>query len=109
MALRAWVGEREAQGKVSLYRGPLLLAYDRRFNTMDPDDCPPGPAADAAGAGELAWAGARAVAPAAPAADGRELVLCDFATAGAAGTPYRTWLPADESWLAAWDGPEVWG
>jgi hypothetical protein len=26
------------------------------------------------------------------AADGRTLRLCDFASAGAAGTPYRTWL-----------------
>ena len=27
------------------------------------------------------------------AADGRTIFLCDFATAGAAGTNYRTWLP----------------
>ena len=40
MALRTWIGEREAAGKVSLYRGPLLLAYDRRFNALDPDDLP---------------------------------------------------------------------
>ncbi|MDI7277329.1 MAG: glycoside hydrolase family 127 protein, partial [Anaerolineae bacterium] len=41
-SLRVLVGEREAAGKVSLYRGPLLLAYDRRFNAMDAEDlCAP--------------------------------------------------------------------
>ncbi|MBM3459573.1 MAG: hypothetical protein FJX77_13715, partial [Armatimonadetes bacterium] len=31
-----WVGEQECAGLASLYRGPLLLAYDRRFNRCDP-------------------------------------------------------------------------
>ena len=38
--LHYWLGERESEGKVSIYRGPLLLSYDRRFNVMDPDNVP---------------------------------------------------------------------
>ena len=95
MSLRVWVGEREAAGKASLYRGPLLLAYDRRFNALDPDDLP---ALDLAHlqAEVVPWRGGFPepwLLLRAPTSDGRELVLCDFASAGAAGTPYRTWLP----------------
>jgi len=95
MSLRTWIGERDAQGKISLYRGPLLLAYDRRFNTMDPDEVP---AVDPQGleVTPVPWHGGWPepwVLVRVPTTDGHELLLCDFATAGAAGTPYRTWLP----------------
>ncbi len=95
MALHTWIGEREAEGKVSLYRGPLLLAWDRRFNVMDPDDVPAVDLADLE-AKRLAWSGAFPepwLLLSLPTADGRELVLCDFATAGMSGTPYISWLP----------------
>jgi len=95
MSIRTWIGEREAAGKVSLYRGPLLLAYDRRFNAMDPDDLP---ALDLAHpeATPVPWRGGWPepwLLVRLSAQDGRGITLCDFATAGAAGTPYRTWLP----------------
>jgi hypothetical protein len=97
MALRQWRGEREAAGRASLFRGPLLLAYDRRFNEMDPDDLQ---APDLAVEPEIVawtrWWPAPWVLLRFQDIAGRNLYLCDFATAGAAGTPYRTWLPQVE-------------
>jgi DUF1680 family protein len=97
MSLHFWVGEREQAGKVSIYRGPILLAYDQRFNPVDPDDLPPIAArrlktrAVPCHEWPRPW-----VLLAVPAADGRELCLCDFATAGALGTQYRSWLPVTD-------------
>jgi hypothetical protein len=88
-----WRGERECANKVSIYRGPILLTYDRRFNEMDPDQVP---SLDAA-----AFSG-KTVTPADwlppmllvefAATDGRLVRLCDFGSAGVGGSPYRSWL-----------------
>ncbi|MBT3342719.1 MAG: hypothetical protein HN712_18945 [Gemmatimonadetes bacterium] len=90
-----WVGERECKGLVSLYRGPLLLTYDRRYNDMDPDDVP---RLDVKDLKLRRTAPLRHGAPAvltlsAQAIDGRRVRLCDFASAGEGGSPYRSWLP----------------
>ncbi len=97
MSLHHWLGEREASGMVSIYRGPILLAYDQRFNTMDPDDLP------ALDGRNLKYTLEKCEEYPAPwlllrfvAADRRDLCLCDFATAGARGTHYRSWLPLSE-------------
>jgi hypothetical protein len=95
MTPHVWVGEREAAGKASIYSGPLLLVYDRQYNTLDPADIPALSAHNiqhmrlpATGAEGQAWMHATIDC------DGQqELVLVDFASAGAAGTPYRSWLP----------------
>jgi len=89
-----WVGEREREGLTSLFRGPIVLTYDRYFNAMDPDDVPPLDAKaleleERSGEGWIEpWVLFRAKGT-----DGQDVLLCDYASAGATGTPYRTWLP----------------
>jgi DUF1680 family protein len=104
MSLHYWVGEREQAGKCSIYQGPILLTYDQQLNAMDPDDVPTlsahvlsaGLRLTGPSAGDETFVGLLPrpwLTVAVPAVDGRELVLCDFASAGAAGTHYRSWLP----------------
>lgn len=101
-SLHAWLGEREQAGKVSLYRGPILLAYDQRFNPMDPDDVPALSLSRLRYTSETVGNGQMhppLVLLRFHAADGRVLYLCDFASAGSAGTVYRSWLPVREERL----------
>ncbi len=105
MNLHYEAGDLDQYGKVSLYRGPILLAADSRFA---PDELPPvdlsklheaelvpinDAIAEAAG-GYEPW-----VAVDVPTTDGKTLRLIDFASAGAAtveGKPmstYVSWLP----------------
>jgi DUF1680 family protein len=94
MPLRMEAGAREMTNRVSIYRGPLLLAYDQALNGFDENAIPP--------ANPDALAGARAEVvydPAKPLSNwievtlGSNLRLSDFATAGCRGTRYRSWLP----------------
>lgn len=96
MALHFWRGRRECRGKTSIYRGPILLAYDRRYNPMDDDKLPILDAGNLT-ARRVRWE--HWLAPLLllefPARGGRKARLCDFGSAGQGGTPYRSWLKID--------------
>jgi len=96
LSLRHWPGELSKRGKAALYRGPLLLAFDQKFNGMDTDAIPPVDVRNLKLEPATPPAGCRfqpLVLLRAEAVDGSEVILCDFATAGAHGTDYRAWLP----------------
>jgi len=103
MDLRGVPGANETAGRIALYRGPLLLAYDQAYNDFDENALG---AIDLARLAEARVVDSASLLPAAapelrpwvalevPAVEGRRLRLVDFASAGAAGTRYRSWLPA---------------
>ena len=100
MRPRIWSGTGVRSGCVAIHAGPLLLAYDTRDNTTEMAQLP---AFDMAAfaldpptmPGEH-WSGA--CTPMGlwktHTGDGTEVVLTDFASAGALGTEYAAWLPA---------------
>jgi DUF1680 family protein len=94
MSPRYWTGELMRQGMAAVYRGPLLLAFDPKYNAMDTVEMP---ALDAQRLdSDPVTVEARfqpLVARRFTASDGRAVVLCDFATAGAHGTDSAAWLP----------------
>lgn len=102
LGLRVLPGDRAQRGRLSLYYGPVLLAYDQSRNPFDEDGLPRIDAEAVAGLqiGGAGPAGLERCDPpppllllAVPAEGGRSVALSDFASAGAAGTRYRTWLP----------------
>ena len=93
MSFHYWAGEKESENRTSVFRGPVLLTYDRRLNDMDPKEIP---SLDARGLkGKLAagkgWL-PTVVEMDFKGTNGRTLRLCDFASAGEGGTPYISWL-----------------
>ena len=102
--LRTLSGEKEAAGKISVYRGPLLLAFDQRQNDFDEDGIPPLDLEKFGEAKEVPFLKGTDSDPLRPwmlldfaAVGGRSVRLCDYASAGATGTRYRSWLPASKS------------
>jgi DUF1680 family protein len=94
MSPRCWPGELGRSGTAAIYRGPVLLTFDPKYNAMDTPDIP------ALDARKLDSTPVTVEARFEPiearkltASDGREVVLCDFATAGAHGADYVAWLP----------------
>jgi hypothetical protein len=92
--LRFWYGEKECEGKVSVYRGPILCAYDARFNEMDPDQIPKLDAASLTFERQKfdgviePW-----VYGVLKDKTGAKITVCDFSSAGQTGNQYRSWLP----------------
>lgn len=92
MSLRFAPGAGAYKDRCSVYRGPLLLAYDRFYCPEKEDGTPP----------EISPRTLRLIQTE-PAYlcgrlfyledAGKRLTLCDMQAAGASGTPYTTWLP----------------
>ncbi len=79
----------------SIYRGPILLAFDHRFNSMDVEKMP---GFDAKKLGEKLTSGKVKESPQpwilleCNALGQQKVRLCDFASAGVTGNPYRSWF-----------------
>jgi uncharacterized protein len=92
-----WAGERECAGRASLFRGPILLTYDPRFNPGSPADPTP------IDVSKLSTSPATATASPAPIVlvqvltTTGSILLCDFASAGFDGSSYRSWLRAEHA------------
>lgn len=113
LSLHLWRGEQECKGLASVYRGPILLAYDHRYNLKnagkgkpqvrdigkwDSTTCMlniPSLNARSLKARRVQWSDwlPPLLLLEFKAADGRTVRLCDFGSAGEAGTPYCSWLP----------------
>jgi DUF1680 family protein len=96
-SLHFWAGERECANKASIYRGPVLLAWDRRFTQMDSEKIP---RLDARNLHAKVMEANGWFAPMllveVSAVDERRLRLCDFGSAGSGGSPYQSWLPVED-------------
>lgn len=91
---RTWPGEETFAGKVSVYRGPILFAYDARYNEVDPDRIPPIDPENIVFE-EYKWNGAIPpwIAASIQGADGTPIRVVDVSSAGQTGNHYVTWLP----------------
>jgi hypothetical protein len=100
MSPRFWSGQGQRHAHAALYAGPLLLAFDAFYNDVETAEVPPIdmekveltplPVARERTPGHFPPLGLWRC----QADDGTDLVLCDFASAGAHGTDYLAWLPA---------------
>ena len=93
MSLHVWAGQKECRGKASIYRGPVLLTYDRRLGEVDPGRIPILDRRGLKGRLLKNEVGLPTVVKMRLTdAGGRSLTVCDFASAGEDGSPYRSWL-----------------
>jgi DUF1680 family protein len=99
------VSDGQAVGRMSVWHGPLLMAYDARFDRFDAGALP---AIDRAAAPSRVAVAAGIWEPLLllrfPTLDGRALTLCDFASAGT-----MPWIPTRRWQLARSDGTVLTG
>ncbi len=90
---RYWVGGEAYDGKLCVYRGPLLYAYDARYNNVNPGALPAVDWKSLVFTPET-WDGP--IEPwslmSIPMSDGTTLRVCDVSSAGQTGNQYVTWL-----------------
>lgn len=91
-----WAGQESFANTVSFYRGPILYAYDARFNTLNPSELPKIDPATAQftsctfdGDAIPPW-----IYGTISAADGTSIHVVDLSSAGQTGNQYVSWLPA---------------
>jgi DUF1680 family protein len=121
MSLHVWTGDRDCQGRASIYRGPLLLTFDHRYNlhlaaneekkaliedswkNFSWTSGEPGSAilniptldAKVMHCKRVVWSDwlAPQLLVELAAANGLKIRLCDHGSAGEGGTPHVSWLP----------------
>lgn len=108
LSLHYWHGEKDKEGLTSLYRGPILLTYDQRFNQKDLQEIPT-VRLNSVLSNPVAWQGRQPpwLLVEAKGTNGEPVYLCDFASAGMSGSHYATWLAiADNNTLVSRQGTE---
>ena len=95
-------GEGSAIGRVAIFRGPLLLAYDKRFDQYKYDNSEV-PFLDLDENKEptvaLSESSPRVLVKFDTLSNGKTITLCDFASAGTTNDPYAVDKPSYISWL----------
>lgn len=92
--LRFWYGQKDFEGKVSVFRGPVLLTYDARYNDFDADRMPQLDTQSLVFE-RLKYDGAIEPWVWGTLKDkfGAKINVCDFSSAGQTGNAYYSWLP----------------
>ena len=97
MTFHYWLGKNECEGKISIYYGPILLTYDQRFNKIISKDIPE------LNMNKLKVESIKWEQKPKPwlvlkfkEDNATDLVLCDFASAGATGTCYESWIKVSD-------------
>lgn len=96
-SLHFWAGEQECTNKISVYRGPVLYAYDARYASLDPDHLPTLDW-ESAQLEDAPWNGDIEPWILATIRDKSNVSfpVCDLSSAGQTGNHYRSWLPAGD-------------